>query len=109
MHSLLQRIFEKRGIKDTKELSTEERQAFDRWEGVLSGQGDITLEKLAVFMRGQQKLLERNWRDLKSKRSENERGTLVHMIYGVLLEVIEGPKAERAALEKYLMGLLDEP
>jgi hypothetical protein len=108
MHPLISKLFEKKKIKSTADLSPEERQDFDRWQGIFD-QGEMTVDKIAVFCRGQQKLIERGWRDLSNPQEKNERSLLLHMVYGVLLEAIEGPKAEREALEKYLTSLLAQP
>lgn len=108
MHALISRLFAKRGIKDTQDLSDAERADFVRWQGILS-EGEITVDKILIFCKGQRNLIERSWRDLSNEKLKNERSLLIHSVYGALIEAIEGPKAERLAMEKYLQGLLDQP
>lgn len=108
MHSLISKLFEKRNIKDTKDLDEAERVTFDRWERILSG-SEVTVAKIAEFCRAQRKIIETGWSDLSSPPINNGRRIILHSLYGTLLDVIEGPKAEREALEKYLNSLLVDP
>ena len=100
--SILDRIFEKRGIKDANELDAEERTQYENYKRVLS-KNEITIEDLKEFLESQIKIIEMKWRDYSVK----DKGDFIpyHTIYRALLDVIKNPQAEREALETYLIQL----
>lgn len=107
MNSLISRLLEKRGVKDIEELSPAEKTDIDRWESIL-GTGDISIDAMTGFCDNQLKLIEVQWRNLENSTTKNERLVLLHSVYSSLKEMIKSPNSERAVLEKYLRGLLQE-
>lgn len=99
--NLLSRLLKKRGIKDTSELSPEERADFERWKGILSG-GEITVEKILDFCNTQKSLIETQWENKDNSKEKNERLIVAHTIYSKLVKLITAPQAEKASLEKFL-------
>ena len=105
MQNILLRLLEKRNIKETKELSTEEKETFDKWEVILS-EGEISVEKILKFCQGQIKLIETQWKNLDNNTDKNERLILLHTVYSTLVNLIQAPQTEKDNLEKYLTELL---
>jgi dephospho-CoA kinase len=103
MHTLLQRLLEKRKVDITK-LSKEEKKDFDRWNLQLTGQA-ITPEKISTFCRYQQARIEEKWEDLDAHK--NEKLLFMHMVYGKIAKMIMSDEKERLQLEKYLNELID--
>src|SRR3990167_2238601 len=106
MHSLLDRIFAKRGIKDTTELAPDEKKDFDRWSKILS-QGEITLDKVMEFCRAQVAAIEGQFKNTENAQQKNDRLIQQYNVYKAILACMDAPKAEREALEKYLQSLLE--
>lgn len=104
--SILDRLLEKRGIKNTDELSQEEKQDFERWQKILSD-GEVTLEKVLTFCDNQISLIEGQWKNLDNSTQKNERLIVAHTIYRAIKNVITSPQAEREVLEKYLQQVID--
>ena len=112
MHSLLTKLLNKRGIKreelDEKPIVPgfpSERNQFERWESILSGEG-VTLDKVAEFCKAQVESIELQWKNLDNAPQKNERLIIAHTIYSTLLKTIKAPEVERVELEKYLNDLI---
>ena len=105
--SILAKLLQKRGIKSADDLKPEERVDFDRWNKVLSSEGEVTVQKIADFCRGQKKLIEAQWRSFDNAPLKNERLVLTHTVYSAILEAIEAPQKERENLERHLNQLLN--
>lgn len=103
--SILDKVLEKKGIKDVTKLSKEEAEDFDRWERILS-EGEMTLDKVAEFCDSQVTIIERQWANLDNSNAKNERLILLHTVYSKIKGVITSPQAEKEQLEKYLQQLL---
>mgnify|MGYP001563727878 CR=1 FL=1 len=100
--NILARILEKRGIKDAKELDTDEREAFEGYQRTLS-KPDITIENVKEFLHIQLQVIEGKW---KSYDMQNKADLIpYHTVYKVLLDILNSPQAEREQLEKYLIQL----
>lgn len=105
MHILLSKWLEKIGVKNVNDLSSEEKLTYDNWNLILS-EGEITLEKVILFCKGQKKLIESQYSnpDNTDKKDHILKASLG--VYNALLGLLEGPKVEREALEKYLTQLI---
>lgn len=106
MHTLIEKLFKKKGIKSIDDLSPEEKADFDRWQGVLSNE-PVTLEKFNEFLSLQKNLIETQMGNLDNSLEKNTRLVLLHTVYSKLLKVSVADKTEREALEKYLTSLVD--
>ena len=105
MHTLLQRLLQKRNV-DPKELSPEEKQDFDRWESKLQGK-DMSVETIVGYCKAQLSSIEALWENLDNSREKNERLILLHTVYSKLIHMVEANEKEREQLEKYLDELID--
>jgi len=103
--NLLSRLLAKRGIEKVDDLDLEEQATFKQWEKILSD-SEISVEKIAEFCKGQIHIIEGKWK--ANPGSENPKLITYHVIYKTLVELIEGPKAERENLERYLNQLLQQ-
>lgn len=105
MHPLLAKVLAKKNIKEVKDLSMDDKLAFDNWQRILSTE-EITVDKIKGFCENQIKVIEGQWKDLNNSHQKNERLILSHNVYSTLLNVILSPQKERENLEKYLIDLL---
>lgn len=105
MHYLLEKILNRRGIKDVTELTPEEQVDFDRWENTLVG--DISVDLIAKFCDNQVKLIDSILRDVNAPSEKIVRLNLQRNVYGTILDLIAKPSAERESLEKYLLTLIN--
>lgn len=107
MHTLIENLFKKRGIKTVDELQSDEKAVFDRYQAILSNE-TITLEQMVEFIKVQKGLVEQKF-GLDNKPEKAKNLELLFTVYSKLLNMIEGPKAERESLIKYLESQLDTP
>jgi len=105
MHQLLTKLFEKRGIKDARELSEEERKDFDNWNAVLSKE-ELTLEDVKEFCQTQVEVIENKWKDLSVSNAQKAEWIPIHNVYSTILLAIKSPRSAREALENQLNQLL---
>jgi hypothetical protein len=105
MHTLLQRLIEKRGV-GVKELQGEEKKTFDTWNAILTGES-VTVEKIGDFCKRQLGAIEEKWDNLDNTALKNERLTIQHVLYSKILRLLTAEKREREQLEKYLTDLID--
>lgn len=105
MHTLLEKLLSKRGIKDVTELKEEERETFDKWQATLTAK-KLEVDDLRRFCEAQKSMIEGRWRDQSNEPMLNERLITQHVVYSLLIEVMEKPSSERAALEKRLHDML---
>ena len=105
MHNLIEKLLNKRGIKNVTELQPEEKATFDKWSGILTD--EVTVDTILEFCKNQLNLIELQWKDLNNSKEKNERLILLHTVYKTLVDIITSPKAERMSLEKYINQLLD--
>lgn len=103
MHSLITKLFAKRGIKDANDLIPEEKKTFENWNAILSKE-ELTLDEIKEFCKSQLDIIEGKWRSYNTEHKEN----LIpyHTVYKTLLLAIESPKSAREALEKQLTEYL---
>ena len=105
MHSLLEKLLVKRGIKNVNELDTDEVQTFDGWNKILS-EGEITIDKVGKFCQSQLDIIEGQLKDFDNTPQKNERLVIYFNVYKTLKDLISNPQAERSNLEKYLINLI---
>ena len=103
MQNKLSKLFAKRGIKDTSELTQEERAVYDNYAKVLS-KDELTIEALRQFLNSQVAVIEGKWRD----HGFDHKADLIpyHSCYKAILEALDAPRMERENLERYLTSLL---
>lgn len=107
MHSLLRKLLDKRGLKDTHELKPEEKQTYDDWQRILST-GEISVQKIKDFCHNQVMMIQGQWKNLDNDQRKNDRLITMHTVYTTLLNVIESPNKERESLERFLTQLVEE-
>jgi hypothetical protein len=107
MEQTLEKVLEKRGIKSVDELDAEEKAVFDRYSKILSTT-DVTTAQVADFCRTQKSLIEAKF-DLDNTPERAKDLTLLFGVYAKLINLIEGPKAERESLIRHLESQLDTP
>lgn len=105
--SILTKLLEKRGIKDVHELDSEEKVNFENWQRILSKE-DIEINDISEFCKTQLAVIEQKFKDVSISDTEKARMTLVYSVYASIRDVIGGKRMEREALEKYLVGLLEQ-
>lgn len=106
MNNIISRIFAKRGIKNSSELTEEERVEFDNWQRILS-RDELTIKDIKEFSERQIGALELIMHDISTPRERLERLVTLHSVYKALIAVIESPQKEREALEKQLTAMLE--
>lgn len=111
MNNLLAKLLVKRGItrKDLDDKPVipgvaSEKDQFEQWEKLLSGE-EVTVKNIEDFCKYQIGQIEKKWEDFSN--AGNEKLVMVHTVYNTILKAISAPKAEREALEKYLIQLLN--
>lgn len=107
MHHLIENLFKKRGIESVDELQADEKAVFDRYAKILSNE-TVTIEQMVEFIKTQRGLVEQKF-ELDNKPSRAKNLELLFTVYTKLLNFVEGPKAERESLIKYLESQLDTP
>jgi hypothetical protein len=107
MNSLLSKILKSRNITKIDELSREERATFDNWESVLAKR-ELTLEDLKQFIAARIDNIEMKWRDMNLDASKKAELVPYHTVYKMISQAISAPEAERAALEKVLVQMIQK-
>lgn len=103
---LLSKLLEKRGIQSPDELSKEERDVYEGYRLVLSGEA-VNIEQVKDFCRSQIKLIENKFASQPSSIKEDDPFLKASLhVYLNILKAIEAPEAERASLEKHLLSLI---
>lgn len=104
MHTLLEKILRKRGIKDISELQDEEKATFDNWKSVL-GKDELTVDDIKTFCASQVELIETRWKDYALENAKKAELIPYHTVYKTLLTAIDSPKVAKEALERQLIEL----
>lgn len=99
-HPLIEKLFKKRGIKSVEELQPDEKADFDRYQKILSTE-EVEMPQLKDFLRTQKFLIEGKF-ELDNPPEKAKNLELQFIIYSKILNFLEGPKAERESLIKYL-------
>lgn len=102
--SKLNKLLEKRGIKDTDELSPEEKATYDRFRYILTGES-LTIESIKLFCENQLKIIESKSDGVTPLT--NLQQACIH-VYINLIKSIEAPEAERKSIERHLNQLIEQ-
>lgn len=101
--SLLSKLLDKRGIDTIEDLEPEEKQVFERWSVVLTGES-VSIENLKDFCRAQIRRIEEKADGVTPLN--NLQQACIH-VYIQLLKAIEAPEQERVALEQHLTQIIN--
>jgi hypothetical protein len=112
MHTLIEKLLRKRGIKDFSELDNEpmidksptEKETFEGWQAVLSKE-ELTIKDIKEFCESQIGIIEGKWKDLSIQNEKKAELIPYHTVYKNLLAAIDSPQAARENLEKHLIEL----
>lgn len=107
MHQLLQKLLAKRGVESVNDLQGEEKEVYQRWRSILSGE-KVTVEKIEEFCKSQIGVIEARFRKFDTPWETTDRLVVAHTVYKTLLEMIAAPEKERANLEEFLTKQLHE-
>ena len=107
MHGLIEKLLNRRGIKNPEELDKEEKQTFESWQLVLN-KDELTTKDIVTFCRGQISVIENKWKDLETLNVKKAELIPYHVVYKTLLAAIESPRSAREALETHLNQLLNQ-
>lgn len=100
---LVSQLLEKRGIKDIKELSPEEKATIDGYNFILS-EKYLTVDTIKQFCLAQIRIIENKFAEGDTSKDTYHKACL--HVYLNLLKVIEAPEAERKSLELHLTQLI---
>lgn len=106
MHNTLSLLLNKRGIKDSTELTDEEKVQFETWNKILS-KDELELSDLSEFCEGSLRVIETQFKDMEISDEKLKRLTIQHGIYASLRDLIVSPQAQREQLENYLTSQLE--
>jgi len=112
MHKLLEKWLNKQGVKSPDELdntpmpdgSPTELETFNEYRRGLAKQ-DLTLEDLKNFCLSQVSVIEYKWADYDLDARKKAEFIPYHTVYKILISVIDGPVANREAMEVQLEKL----
>jgi len=104
--SLLTKLLEKRNIKSLEELTKEERATFDGYQQILSKK-ELTVADIKQFLEGQLSIIETRWKDFNIDQAKKAELIPYFTVYKVILQAIDSPQAERAALEQLLIQQIE--
>jgi len=105
MHTLLTRLFEKRGIKDANDLSEEEKVWFDSRQAILSKE-KLEIEDIKNFCLNQLSVIESKWSDYNIDKDKKAELLPYYTVYKALVRAFDSPQQARQALEQELNQLL---
>lgn len=107
--SIIPKILEKRGIKDIKELSSEEKAVLEQWQSEWDDK-EVTVAKIESFCEGQKRIIEMEMGKLDNTPLKNDRLVLMFSLFNKILRAIRQPQEERQMLEDFLkQQYLDTP
>jgi mRNA-degrading endonuclease HigB of HigAB toxin-antitoxin module len=107
MNNLIEKILNKAGIKDLKELDPEEKQTLDSWQAVLS-KDELTLEDVKKFCQVQIDFIEGRWRDYSLSNERKAELIPYHTCYKTLLLSMDNSRSDRENLEKNLLQIINQ-
>lgn len=87
-------------------MDKDEKETFDRWDFILSSEGDFTVEKLEEFCGKQIEIIEEQFTNPDNSDKKDIYLKACLAVYSALRKMIHTPQAERQALEKYLLQLI---
>lgn len=107
MNGLIQKLLEKKGIKDPEQLTPEEKQDIEKWQLFLN-KSELTTSDILAFCRQQVSVIEAKWKDLGTSNEKKAELIPYHVVYKTLIVAIESPKAAREAVEIQLNQLINQ-
>uniref|UniRef100_A0A6H1ZYD7 Uncharacterized protein n=1 Tax=viral metagenome TaxID=1070528 RepID=A0A6H1ZYD7_9ZZZZ len=107
MHSLLQRLFKKRGIESVDQLDDDEKVNFNAWNAILSKE-ELTIKDIEKFCQSQVDLIENKWKDYNVLNNKKAECIPYHTVYKTLLMAINSPRSAREQCERQLLDLLNK-
>lgn len=105
MNNIISKLFNKRGIKDSSELSEEEKGQFEQWQAILAKES-LTVSDIIEFCEGQVANIEAQFKDLDNSSEKQNKLVIQHNVYKTLINIIKSPSAEKESLERYLTDML---
>lgn len=105
--SIIDKLFEKRGIKGAYELSPEEQATFEQWRLILS-KDELTVTDVKELCKIQCSMIESKWADMNLDNAKKSELIPYHTVYRLIAQAIESPKLAKEALEKQLEALLNQ-
>ena len=107
MHTLIEKLFHKRGIEDLKELTPEEKTDLDNWQAILT-KDELNVDDIKNFCQTQIDIIESKWRDYNLEDSKKQGLIPYHTCYKTFLSAIQSPRSARENLEKTLIQLINK-
>jgi len=104
VHYLLNKLFEKRGVKDVGELTPTEAEDFERWAKILNKE-KLEIEDIKEFCETQVKTIDKQFENFENVKDKNDKLIVQQVVYKKLLDLIEAPNREREILIHYLESL----
>jgi len=104
MHNVLSQLLERRGIKDTTELTEEERQDFANWQQIL-GEEDVSIKGLLGFIESEIAHTQSEFKDLDRTTEKTERIGMKLGIFITIRDLINSKEKEREGLIERLTNL----
>jgi hypothetical protein len=104
VHYLLNKLFEKRGVKDVGELTPIEAEDFERWQKILNKE-KLEVSDISEFCETQVKVIEKQFENLDNIKKKDDKLIMQYVVYKKLLDLIEAPSRERETLIRYLESL----
>lgn len=109
---LLDKIFQKRGIRDINDLTKEEKAVVDSWESewkaILSAEEELNIDTIKNFCQNQLKIIEGKWGDYSVEEKRKQELLPYYTVYKTLLNVINLPRSAREAFEKKMQKELEK-
>lgn len=106
MHTAIETLLNKRGIKSIDELDSEEKAQVDQWQKVLVKE-TITIPRMTEFLIVQKSLVEAQLSDINNPTLKNDRLIVQLNVYSKLLNFLDSDNKERESLIKYLTTLVE--
>ena len=106
-HPLIDKLFNRRGIKDINDLQPEEKATYENWEKILSKE-ELTMADLKEFCKTQIAVIEGKWSDYAVDNAKKAEMIPYHTVYKTLLLAIDSPRSAREAMEIQLQQLIKQ-
>lgn len=105
MENLLEKLLKKAGVKDYRELTTQEKATYDNWSKVLSK--EVNIDDIEEFIGNEVKKL---YKELKEKTKKDKGREALYLTaridnYEAILSIIKTPKAQKEAIKERIKKL----
>ena len=105
MHNLIEKLLNKRGIKNIEELDKDEKETFEGWQSILSKE-ELTIGDVKQFCQSQVDVIENKWKDYNTENEKKAELIPYHTVYKTLLLAIDSPRSARENLENQLLQMI---